>query len=426
MFIWIWKRRNNMLPIHGGINFKNNEKTNSVSIQSFTTPERVFLNIPQGYTVNVSVNNAVDVGQVIAFPADEKNSPVYSSISGIIENISSECITIKNDFKNRIHSGLSPVELPLKELSEKEIESLSRLMCIYDGDIPLSQKIKESVGKIENVIISCTDTEPPAGIRFPLLKEFTKELLGGIKILIHATKARRGIITISETNEDFSVKLKNLITDKNLITIRILENKYPLEAPKYLLYALTRKEYQQENLIKDSKCLVLSPESVIALYNSFTTGIPQLYKSIAVSGNIPESKNISVPQGTKISEILNLCTLELKEKTQIINGGIMSGVSINSDDILPIGCERITVLEPREEKKRSCIRCGKCIDSCPMLLKPLLLYSNAINSNDENNLNSGIIHCIECGCCTYVCPSKIPLSNEIIKSKHNVLFNTDK
>lgn len=415
-----------MLPVHGGINFKNNEKTNLVSIQSFSSPERVFLNIPQGYTSNVSVNDIVDAGQVISFPTEEKFPPIYSSISGIIEKISPECITVKNDFKNRIHSGLSPVEIPLKELSEKEVESISRLMGIYDGSILLSQKIKDAVGKIENVIISCTDTEPPAGIRFPLLKEYTKELLGGIKILIHATKARRGIITISETNENFSDKLKELISDKSLITLRILENKYPLENPKYLLYALTRKEYQQDNLIKDSKCLILSPESVISLYKSFTTGIPQLYTSFAVSGILPESKNIAVPKGTKISDILNFCSFEPKENIKIINGGIMSGSSISIDDIIPNGCECITVLEPREEKKHPCIRCGKCIDSCPMILKPLLLYSNSITDNDEKNISSGIVHCIECGCCTYICPSKIPLSHEIIKSKNNILFNKDK
>jgi electron transport complex protein RnfC len=284
-----------MLSVHGGIAFKNNERTNSLPIQNITSPDYIFLNIPDGFVLNVTEGEQVDIGQAVAFSTDETASPVYSGISGNVCCISENTVTIKNDFKNHIHPGLSPIEIPLKEISDKELEALIKLMGIYDDQTPLYKKIKEAFGKIENIIISCTDTEPPAGASHAIVKEFPRELLGGIKILIHATKARRGIITLSVNNTKTDELLKEMISDPKLITTRIIENKYPLENDKYLIYALTRKEYQQNDLVKDSKCLVLKPESVVALYKCFTTGIPFVNKIISVSGKISEQKNLSVP-----------------------------------------------------------------------------------------------------------------------------------
>ncbi len=406
-----------MLLVHGGIYFKNNEKTNSLPIQTISSPEFVYLSIPHGFTLNVSVNENVDIGQAIAFSDDDSECPVYSSVSGTIQNISDNIVTIKNDCQNRIHQGLSPINVPLKDISDVELEMLIKLMGIYDGGVPLHTKIKNAFGKIENIIVCGTDSQPPAGISHPIINENAKELLGGLKILIHATKARLGIITLSDTNVKTANYIKSIISDPKLITVRVLENKYPFENSKYLIYALTRKEFQQENLEKDSKCLVVTPESVVSLYRSFITGIPAVNKTIAVSGRIHEQKNISVPIGTKIADIIDFCGGTTKDDLQIIRGGIMSGEVIDENYIVSHHVDVITFLEKTESRKFSCIRCGKCMQVCPMLLKPLFLYANVIANKHEANSHLGIIHCIECGCCSYTCPAKLPLTKYIKEGK---------
>ena len=406
-----------MLFVHGGIKFKKNEKTNSMPIHD-VDPDYIFLNVPNDFFINVSEGDLVDIGYAVASSKNDTSSPIYSGVSGHVERIENNVITIKNDFKKRIHPGISPVELPLKELSDKDLESLINLMGIYDGAVPLSDKIKTSMGKIENIIINCTDSQPPAGISHPIAKQYPKELLGGIKILIHATKARRGIITLSESNEKTADSLKQLISDPKLITVRILENKYPTDNEKYLIYTLTKKEYRTENLVEESRILVLKPESVISLYRCFTSGIPVVNKAFSLSGKGIENKNISAPIGTKISFLLNLSE-NPENNFKIIKGGIMNGTAVEDDAVIYHDFDSITLVEETFQKEYPCIRCGRCIETCPMLLKPLYLYSNIVMDKNKDNTSLGITNCIECGCCSYVCPSKIPLTQTIKTGKSN-------
>lgn len=406
-----------MLIGQNGISFKNNEKTNLLPIQTISHPDFVYLNLPLEYTVNIAMGEKIHIGKAVASSNNNASPPIYSTVSGTVYEITENQIVIKNDFENTVHQGLSPIGIPLKELSEKDIESISRLMGIYDDGVLLADKLHDSKGNIERIVISCTDSQPPCGISFPLCKEYPKELLGGIKIIIHATKARLGIITLSGTNEEFSKKLKEEISDNKLITVRVVENRYPMENSKYLLHVLTRREHTDSTLVKESRCLILKAESVISLYQAFTTGIPKVNKFLSVAGYVGEKKNISVPIGTKISHVLDFCGCKRNDNCIIINGGIMAGNTIDEESVITNEVNTITVLEKQTEKERSCIRCGRCVETCPMLLKPLYLYSNIISNKKQKNIYLGINQCIECGCCSYVCPAKLPLSQSIKKGK---------
>ncbi len=256
-----------MLTFVGGVRFNHGNKTKLLPIQKID-PEYIYLEIPNNYVMTVSAFDEVKIGQIIASSEDECLTPVCSGISGTVESVNESTVTIKNDFKNHIYPGLSSVDIPLTTLETNEIISVLQFMGIYDEDIKLSEKIKKSSGKIENIIVSCTHSEPPSVISYRLLEEYAKELIGGLKILIHATKARAGIIAISEDDIPLKLNLAKEINDPKLISFRVVENKYPIENEKCLIYTLTRKEYNEDNLIEKSRCLVLTAESVINTYLS--------------------------------------------------------------------------------------------------------------------------------------------------------------
>ncbi len=404
-----------MLSILGGINFYNIDKIQKLPFESMPSPEYVYLKIPDGYSLKVNKGTKVCIGEAVASADGEFCPPIRSSVSGTVEELSENVITVKNDFESNILDGYT-ISSTIFELSEKDIQNLADSFCIYDNSVPLSQKLNDSTGKVENIIINAVDSEPTEGTVRHIILEHIDELIKGIKIVIHAVKARMGIIALGDTCEDLSKLIQNHVTDSNLISTRIIESRYPSSNSKCLVFALTRKEYSEENFVEESKCLVLKGETVVNLYRCISQGTPFTKKLITVSGRINNPKNLLVSVGTKIDDIIKYCGGSTSDNYIILKNGIMTGTPILPDDVVEYDTNSITLIQKQKYSTKKCIRCGKCVDICPMLLKPLLLYSNIIYGKAEKNEQFGIKQCIGCGCCSYVCPSKIPLANIIFGS----------
>ena len=402
-----------MLSFFGGISFFTSDK-NSLPFEEIAPPEYVYIKVPAEYEKIVYSGDKVLAGQAIAIKED--SIPFLSSVSGTVEAVFNDEIVIKNDFEDKNVDSLF-LDKSLIELSTREIEELANSFCIYDGSIPLSEKIRKTANKVENVIVSCIDSEPTCKTSKAIISDFTSEVIGGLKIIIHAVKARTGIIALSTDNEKVLQTIKDNIDDPSLIISRVVDNKYPSENEKCLLFALKRKELSGKNFIEDGKCLIIKAETAKKLYESMTSGFPSLQAYISVSGKVKSKKNLIVPIGCKIEHILNYCEcLVPNDDYSIISNGLMCGKEISEDDVIDFNTKSITVIKKREYKEKDCIRCGKCIKVCPMLLKPLFLYSNIINDQCDKNVFIGVEQCIGCGCCSYVCPSKIPLSAVIYQS----------
>ncbi len=414
-----------MLPIPGGISLKK-RKNKKMSIENIDKVTRVYLKMSLGHSPCVSIGEKVKIGQTIAFSQDDNFGPVFSSVSGSVEDIHDDCIIIKNDFKDIIDPELSPVSSPILNLKTKDIADLALKMGLFDGGVMLSQKILQSSGKIENLIIRCFDSQNSTSIGEKILEDHLTEILSGIKILIHATNARLGIIVVDERSKGLISMLKESISDPALITYRTVENKYPIENEKVLIFALTRKEHPTEGLTQRSKCLTLDVETVLDIYKSFSTGVPKVNKYFSIDGGVKDPKILSAPIGTPFEYVFGACGGIIYENAQIIQGGIMSGVEKSETDIVTNLTNAISVIERQKDKETACIRCGKCINVCPMLLKPLYLYANAQNNKLAQNEKLGVKQCISCGCCSYICPSKIPLFQTFKNSSHNFDFSPEK
>ncbi len=404
-----------MLPISGGLSFKIGEKLKNLSTENFSSPSHIYLDIPSDYKLYVNVGEKIKSGQSVAFPDNNNLLPIVSSVSGIIESFNNNTIVVKNDFKETIFAT-PPIKKHLNEIKSSEIESTCRELCILDNGIPLFKKLRIATGKIENVIINCTNPDPCSAINIRIVAEQFEKLIYGLKVLIHFTKARLGIIAIDETLDYQFPNLDKNISDKKLILLRVIENKYPSSNEKILLHALTRREYQNDNIIKEGRTLIVSPEAVVNLYDGLVYGIPQTKKLITISGGVKNNKNIFVPFGTKVSDIIEFCGGLTKEDASIIANGFMSGFEVNYDSTI-MNYNSLTAISVKATIEHKCIHCGKCLQVCPMLLKPMHIYNNILNSQNDRNTALGAEHCIGCGCCSYICPSNIPLSKIIFNSQ---------
>ncbi len=402
-----------MLPISSGLSFKIGEKLKKISIENFSS-SHIYLSVPTEYKLTVSIGEKVKSGQTVASQENNDLSPMLSTVSGVVESFNNNVLVIKNDFEDDFYT-LPPLTKPLTETQSTEIESACRELCILDNDIPLFKKLKLTTGKIENVIINCTNPDPCSVINIKIVAEYFEKLISGLKILIHTTKARLGIIAVDETIDFDYPNLDKGISDKKLIYLRVIENKYPSSNEKVLLHALTRREYQNDNIIKEGRSLIVSPEAVINLYNGLIHGIPQTKKMITISGGVKNNKNIFVPLGTKVSDVIEFCGGLIKEDASIIANGFMSGFEVDSDSTIN-NINSLTAISVTPPVEHKCIHCGKCLQVCPMLLKPVHIYNNILNAKQNKNKALGVEHCIGCGCCSYICPSNIPLAKTIFKS----------
>ena len=217
-----------------------------------------------------------------------------------------------------------------------------------------------------------------------------------------------------EDNKPAAAKiLKDTIGDSTDIVLDILPAKYPQGAEKQLIKAVTGREVPSGGLPAAVGCAVFNAATCKAIHDAVYEGMPLIRRIVTVSGDIVmEPKNLMVPIGTSFNELLE--AVGHKENPyKVLSGGPMMGAA-QYDLAVPVikGSNAITILGEKNRysvENSACIRCGKCIDACPMQLMPVLMYK-ALQSGDVEVMQSvNMMDCIECGCCAYTCPASVPL-----------------
>ena len=195
---------------------------------------------------------------------------------------------------------------------------------------------------------------------------------------------------------------------------------------KQLINACTGREVPSGKLPADAGCAVFNVDTTGAIYRRFTTGMPVVRRIVTVSGSaIVEPKNLEVRIGTQVERLIDACGGFKEAPNKLIMGGPMMGVSQFSLEI-PVfkGTNAFLAFcgdEDKREENPSCIRCGKCINACPMHLMPMMMNAYG-NAGDYNTCVSlGAMDCIECGSCSYVCPARIQLVQRFRLTKARVM-----
>jgi electron transport complex protein RnfC len=374
----------------------------------------------------VSIGDEVKRGQVLGEMTGFVSSPVHSSIAGKVIAIA--------DFQTAagrmvqsvvVESDGSDEAVAFKEnsdylnLSVDEIKTLIKdagIVGMGGAAFPTNVKLSPPKEKtIDAVVINGAECEPYLTADHRLMVERPKEVIEGLKIIMKSLGVSEGHIGIEENKPDALEAISSAVAGESNIKVWPLEIKYPQGAEKMLIKAVKGREVPSKGLPMDVGVVVQNVGTAIAVYEALRYGKPLIERVVTITGKgIQEPKNMLVRIGTLMSDVVEQCGGLAEGAVKVIAGGPMMGFAQWTLDVPVVkGTSGILVLSEEEyvasDEYSACIRCGSCIDVCPMGLNPSILSIYAEKGFYEDAKDNNLFDCFECGSCAYVCPAKRPM-----------------
>jgi Na+-translocating ferredoxin:NAD+ oxidoreductase subunit C len=236
--------------------------------------------------------------------------------------------------------------------------------------------------------------------------------------MLIASGASKGYICIEDNKMDVYETFRQTLSGDTDIQVALFKEKYPQGAEKQLVSALLNKEVPYGGLPIDIGVIVNNVGTAKALCDAVELGKPLTHHYLTITGNIENPSNFYVPVGILFKELIN--EDDLNKNKVLLAGGLMMGKAMYTEET-PVtkGINAVILLDdlPKVGPELQCVRCSSCIDNCPAFLSPTTL-AQLVKNNKYDALNEyGIVACIECGTCSYVCPSHIPLLDYIRHGK---------
>ncbi|KPK01827.1 MAG: electron transporter RnfC [Nitrospira bacterium SG8_35_4] len=374
----------------------------------------------------VNIGDEVKRGQVIGETTGFVSSPVHSSISGKVIAIADFPTTAGRMVQSIVVEGDGRDEaVALKEnpdylnLSVDEIKTLIKdagIVGMGGAAFPTNVKLSPPKEKtIDAVVINGAECEPYLTADHRLMVEHPKEVVEGLKIIMKSLGVSEGHIGIEENKPDALEAISSVVAGESTIKVWPLEIKYPQGAEKMLIKAVKGREVPSKGLPMDVGVVVQNVGTAIAVYEAVRYGKPLIERVVTITGKgIQEPKNMLVRIGTLMSDVVEQCGGLTGGAVKVIAGGPMMGFAQWTLDVPVVkGTSGILVLSEEEyvasDEYSACIRCGSCIDVCPMGLNPSILSIYAEKGFYEDARDNNLFDCFECGSCAYVCPAKRPM-----------------
>lgn len=436
----------------GGIHPKEfKELSNQCPITAaFPKSKTVTIPVTMGGAPNqpvVKIGDEVAKGQIIANGEGFMNCPVHSSVSGKIKKIQNclvtgngmaPCIIIEADDAGR--ESLLPVLDPYECSKEDCLKRIREAGIVGMGgaSFPAHVKLNPPADKIiDYVLVNAAECEPYLTCDERTILEQSSKVIDGLSIVLHIVNGgktgngkAKGIIVLEDNKAYLLPELEKAISEagkEDRISICLVKTKYPQGAEKFIVSAATGREIPSAKLPADAGCVISNVGTVCAISDAFRLGMPLIERSLTISGGAVEKPvNVRVPVGTIVSDLMpDVFKLKDSESTEatsdsavkIISGGPMMGFAMMSADF-PVakGTSGVTFLTEKEtflEEESQCISCGSCVAKCAMRLSPALIVRELKAGNLEKAKSFGLMDCIECGCCAFVCPAKVNLIQRI-------------
>ena len=430
-------RENRLAGYYGGVHpSERKEFTEHLPLKKFPDPEVVVipLSMHAGAPAEpvVQVGDTVKVGQKIGEAAAFISSPVHSSVSGTVTAIETrrhatrgECLSvvIQSDGKNTLHESVQPHKA-LEDLTPDEIVDIVReagIVGMGGAGFPTAVKLKPAK-PVDTVLLNGCECEPLLTADHRVLLEYADDVIYGLKAMIKTVGAEKGIIVIEDNKQDAIELMEDKTAGCENIEVVAAKTKYPQGAEKMLIKRVLKRQVPSGGLPADVGCVVANVSTTKAISDAIQKGMPLIERVVTMTGErLKNPGNYIVKIGTSTKELIDYCGGITGDDVTIKAGGPMMGFDLSDPDV-PImkGSNGIIAVDTDHTAEQPCIKCGRCVDVCPMELSPLYFSKYADEENWQGMKEKNVMDCIECRSCEYICSSKIPLVTKIKAGKNAV------
>ena len=422
---------------YGGIHpVEGKEPTEHLPLVAFPAPKvAVFpmsMHLGAPATPVVAVGDHVDVGQKIGEAAGFISAPIHSSISGTVIAIEDRphatrgtclSVVVENDGLDTIHESVKPNK-SLEELTPDEIIEIVKnagIVGMGGAGFPTYVKLKPNK-PIEAVLVNACECEPMLTADHRMLLEFADDIIFGLQAEMKTVAAPKGIIVIEENKPDAIALLREKTAGIDGIEVLEVATQYPQGGEKMLIKRAMGRSVPSGGLPADVGACVSNVSTVKAIADAIKTGMPLVQRVTTVTGKyIPNPGNFIVKLGTPAAELVAHCGgISASDVTVKAGGPMMGFPQTTLDTPIMKGSNGIIAIDTDVSEPNECIKCGRCVDVCPMELKPLYFVKLAGTADWQGCKDYNIMDCMECRCCEYICSSKLPLVTMIKIGKNGV------
>lgn len=385
----------------------------------------------------VKVGDQVKVGQLVADSKAPISSPIYSSVSGTVVKIESymrsdgktiPALRIQSDGLMTVTDGIAPPAITDFQSLISAVRA-SGVVGLGGAGFPSAIKMNAThVGKVRTIILNGAECEPYITVDHRTMIDDADDIRYGIELFkSFVPGVENFIIGIEKNKPDCISKLKEVFSDDDTVDVRSIPLLYPQGAEKVLIHTLTKLTVPEGKLPADIGVLVVNVTTVAAIARYAKTGMPLVERYVTVDGSaIKSPMNVIAPLGTRICDLIEFAGGLNDNPAKVIFGGPMTGSAIHSlDEPIVKTTNAVLAFSKKDAVQKpatACIHCGKCVESCPHMLEPTS-FCKALEIDDRDDRLARLEElrinlCIECGCCSYVCPARRPLveSNRIAKN----------
>lgn len=406
-----------------------------------TPPKEILLPVAQHIgapaTLLVKKGDEVKVGQKIAEANGAVSSPVYSSVSGTVSGIESymRATGVQVDAVRIVNDGLMTVSESVAPPVISDVDSFinavreSGVVGLGGAGFPTAVKLAATKsGAIDTVVINGAECEPYLTADTRTMLDRTEFIKRGVELFAEFTSVSSFIFAIEKNKPECIASIRELFADNPAVKVAVLPALYPQGAEKVTIFNTTRRIVPEGKLPADVGVIVINVTTLAKIGEYVETGMPLVEKCVTVDGSaVASPMNVIAPIGTPIKDVFEFAGGFSAPVGKVIFGGPMMGVAAESLDE-PVaktsnGLTAFTEADAKSAEPTACIHCGRCVNACPLGLNPIA-FANALDIDLKEDrmakLDSlKISICMECGCCSFVCPAKRPLvqNNKIGKAE---------
>ena len=373
----------------------------------------------------VKRGDTVKMGQLVAEAGGFVSAPIHAPVSGKVAAVenrphsngkTSLSVVIDNDFADTPWEEIRPYP-PVEDMEPQEILAAIQkagIVGMGGATFPTHVKLSPPPGtKIDTVILNGAECEPYLTADHRLMLEEPGLVVQGLKAVMRALSVSQGVIGVEVNKRDAIESLRSVIGGGKSIRVASLKVKYPQGGEKQLIYAITRRVVPSGGLPAAVGVAVVNVATAAAIARMLQTGMPVTQRIVTVTGPAVRTPgNLWVRLGTPFSACIEACGGLTGGELKVISGGPMMGLAEATLEVPVMAGTSGILVVPQEKEIASfgrCIRCGRCVEGCPMRLLPTTIEQAARRGDYETCRRLHVMDCLECGSCAYQCPAHVPL-----------------